>query len=76
MPDIRLSTFAYRFWRWYIVWFVVAFLVVRRYEHLGVFDSVDLWSSFFAAGGIALPVAVICAAFGKAVWSNLVLPRR
>ena len=71
-----MSTFATKFWLWYVVWFVLALVFVWRMQGAGLFDSIGVWYTLYCAAGLALPGAFICSVFGKHVWTYWGRPRR
>ena len=69
-----MHTFRNAFLCWYAIFFVLAFIVVRHMQDVMFFDSLGIWYTVYCAAGIALPGALIFAAFGKrllADWSWL-----
>jgi hypothetical protein len=65
-----MREFCNAFWRWFVVFFVLAFIFVRLMESAGYFDSIGIWYSVYSAAGIALPIAAVFAIFGGSLLST------
>ena len=65
-----MREFRNAFGRWFIAFFMLAFIFVRLMESAGYFDSIGIWYSLYSAAGIALPIAAVFALFGSSLLSS------
>jgi len=62
-----MQDFLHAFWRWFVVLFVLALVLIFR---TGYFEGVGIWDGLYCALAIAVPGAGVCAFFGKNLLSG------